>query len=112
MRKHSVEALLEIACSIRDKEITTSHMVKEEDMLFVFNAMRNVTLGELVDWEKEGCYLIYEWNDRAVSQLTNGMPCFDTFSFITKDEWDVINEEILRLNEKPVKRDSRKQHKK
>jgi len=100
--------LKKIATGIRSGSVTVSTMIANADVLTVFRSMRNVTLGELEEWESNGIHVIYEWNDKSIGDDDDGKPVFDTYQFLKTDEWMYIEAEIERLDEKAKKRNIRK----
>ena len=104
----SDDDLKKIARGVKSGGITLSTDVENEDTLSVFRSMRDVTLGELEQWEKDDIRLIFEWNNNKVSVDEDGSPVFDTYEFLTHEEHDRIKEEIKRIDETTKKRNAKK----
>jgi len=85
---YSKEDLAGLARQIHDGEITTSYMMPLKEMISTFRVTRNLSLNSFVSL---GAYVLYNWNDD---------PDFDRgFRFFDKKNWDIVKEELDRLEE-------------
>jgi len=102
------DELKKISDGIKNGDVTISNMVAHESMLEVFKAMRDVTLGELEDWENNGVHVVFEWHENAVGKNKDGNPMFNTYQFLTVDEWTYIQDEMGRTEEKASREENLK----
>lgn len=112
MESERENQLKKIARGIRAGALTTSRMINPNDVLRTFRSMRDVTLGELADWDDDNINSIYEWHENAVEKDEDGNPVFDTYQFLTVEEYAFIDAELERLAEAAKKRNVRKRKKK
>ena len=103
--------LKKIAKGIRSGKVTWSMDVAVGDTLQVFRGMRDVTLGQLDDWENQGVHSIFEWNDKAAEEDDDGNPVFDSCQLMHMDEHEFVESELERLKKAAERRKKRKKGK-
>ncbi len=76
--------------------VFTSNHIREADlsaMATIFMPLVFMKPEELKKLrEEDKAYVFFEYNDKAGPRSINGYPSFFSFSFLTKEEWDIVFE--------------------
>jgi hypothetical protein len=95
--------LRKIAIGFENKEITTAEELNIDDLEKVFPTLMEMTLKEAVVLVKKDVKVVYEWNCKKI----NGTH-FESWDYLTEDEWAYIGEVRSSLPPKNSHRPRRK----
>jgi hypothetical protein len=74
------------------KIFTSAHVRNPEDIRMVFMALVFLSQEGLEKLKQAKAHVFYEYIDKAGPRSINGYPCFFSFSFLTREQWDVVVE--------------------